>query len=255
MTEKAKREARESIVGGVPVQFGDLDQAYARICDAAVARNAISFKLVNSYNVALASKDADYAAALLERSVNFPDGTPLAWLMNLLSNGRPHQRAVRGPDLFEKALLRPSGPPLRHFLLGGQPETLSAISDRINASSRGAEIAGTWAPPFAPVHEMFDEAYDRITRADADVVWVGLGTPKQDFLAVELSRSCDRPFVCVGAAFDFLAGTVPEAPKLIRGSGLEWLFRLVREPRRLWRRYVFGNLTFLNVAVRELRRR
>lgn len=255
MTEKAKRVAQELIVGRVPVQFGDLDQAYARICDAAVARSAISFKLVNSYNIALASKDSGYADALLERSVNFPDGTPLAWLMNLMSHDEPRQRAVRGPELFERSLLRPSGPPLRHFLLGGNAETLLAIRDRIEASSSGVVIAGTWAPPFAPVDEMFDEAYDRIIRSAADIVWVGLGTPKQDFLAVQLSRRCDRPFVCVGAAFDFMAGTVPEAPKIIRGSGLEWLFRLIREPRRLWRRYVFGNFTFLNVAVRELTRR
>lgn len=113
-------------------------------------------------------------------------------------------------------------------------------------------MAGNFAPPFSDLNQSFVElCRDAVLGSGANIVWVGLGTPKQDFLASALAGLVGVPCIGVGAAFDFVAGTVQEAPPWIQRSGLEWLFRLTQDPRRLWRRYVFGNLQFVGAVLRR----
>ena len=137
-----------------------------------------------------------------------------------------------------------------NFFLGATANTLGRLTTRLGAEFPLAAIAGSYAPPFAPFTEaLLDVCSERVIASKADIVWIGLGTPKQDFVAQELARRTGRPCVGVGAAFDFAAGTVSEAPKWIQQSGFEWAFRFMSEPRRLWRRYLIGNAHFISTAL------
>ncbi|MDF0530640.1 WecB/TagA/CpsF family glycosyltransferase [Tsukamurella sp. 8F] len=202
-------------------------------------------RLSNAYCVALANQDPEYRAVLAGPGWNFPDGAPVAYFMRRQNRKSPSER-VRGPSLFAAVLDRGRSAGLRHFMLGATQDTLDRLVESIGNRYPGAEVAGTYSPPFGPLDESFyTESIARIEESGADVVWVGLGTPKQDFAAAELARRVPLPFLGVGAAFDFVAGVVPEAPLWVQRSGFEWLYRLVSEPRRLWRRYLIGNTQFL----------
>jgi N-acetylglucosaminyldiphosphoundecaprenol N-acetyl-beta-D-mannosaminyltransferase len=217
-------------------------------------------RFANAYTIALSASDPAYRSLLLGPGVNLPDGVPVGLLVGL--KGRHGVRAgqVRGPSFFRRVLDEGRVTGLRHYLLGATPAGLQALSSTIGREFPGAILTGVWAPPFGSMDEaLLQDAAGRIAAAAPDVVWVALGTPKQDFFCAELTRRSGVTTVGIGAAFDFVAGTVPEAPVLLRRLGLEWLYRLISEPRRLWRRYLFGNVRFLVEVVRgelsRLRRR
>jgi N-acetylglucosaminyldiphosphoundecaprenol N-acetyl-beta-D-mannosaminyltransferase len=157
---------------------------------------------------------------------------------------------VRGPSLFELTLDLGRSSGVKHFLVGSTPETLKRLTDEVNHRYPGVLIAGTYSPPFCELSDNYIlgivEAMDEEL---PDIIWVGLGTPKQDLVAVSLSQSISSTVIGVGAAFDFVAGTVREAPRWLQNTGFEWVFRLICEPRRLWRRYLFGNLGFILAVV------
>jgi N-acetylglucosaminyldiphosphoundecaprenol N-acetyl-beta-D-mannosaminyltransferase len=157
-----------------------------------------------------------------------------------------HER-IAGADLFD-AVIRWAVPRrVGHFFYGGTPETLDRLLVNLRRAYPGIEISGAFAPPFRPLTEAeTDDVVDRINRSGAAVVWVGLGTPKQDHWMEEVrSRLHANVLVGVGAAFDFLSGAKKRAPVWMQRSGLEWLHRLLSEPNRLWRRYVIGNPEFV----------
>lgn len=238
-------------VGHVDVTVGDVAGALAQIEAAAIHRRPVSFKFVNAYSVALAESDEQYRREL-SNGVNFPDGTPVAWLAGRLSGAAGPQRPVRGPEVFERAMLGGALPGRRHYFLGGTQETVDKLVARVHREAPDVIIAGTWSPPYAPVGEILADSIHRIRSAKPDVVWLGLGTPKQDLLAARLAQLVCAPCVGVGAAFDFLSGQVSEAPVVVRGSGFEWLYRLSQDPRRLWKRYTIGNLIFARATFASL---
>jgi N-acetylglucosaminyldiphosphoundecaprenol N-acetyl-beta-D-mannosaminyltransferase len=144
------------------------------------------------------------------------------------------------------------GHAVKHFLYGGAEGVAELVQGRLEADARGV---GVECPPWRDLDD--DELValaQRIAATGATIVWVGLGTPRQDYLVRQLAPLVECVVVPVGAAFDFLAGRVGEAPKVLHGSGLEWVHRLVSEPRRLWRRYLFGNPKFMLRALRSRRR-
>ena len=240
-------------VGGIPFQVTTLEEGIETVLThARDPGSGIAIRLTNAYCVALADKDRRYKALLTGRGINFPDGAPVVWAMNTNSSSRVRAARVRGPSLFLSVLERGRSVGIRHFFLGATPETLDLLIQRLSSSYPGIVIAGTHAPDFRDFSELDLDKFARIVvEAEADIVWVGLGSPKQDFIAQGLA---DRAPVCaagVGAAFDFAAGTKLEAPTAMQKAGLEWLFRLWAEPRRLWRRYLFGNLRFILVAARD----
>lgn len=207
--------------------------------------------LVNAYSIALADHDADYRHALAGGALNFPDGRPLAWVSALRGND-PKLRQVRGPTLFTDVLRLGEPAGLRHYLLGGTPEVLETLIAELPRRYPGIRIVGWESPPFRPLTPAERTCQDeRIRCSGADIVWVGLGTPKQDHEAARLATAVSALPVAIGAAFDFAAGAKPEAPAWITGAGLEWLFRLATEPRRLWRRYLIGNVLFIYAAARR----
>lgn len=227
-----------------PCAAVDLIEASAR------ARQPLAVHLCNAYTLTLAAKDPAYAAALQHRSLNLPDGVPVGWFSRW-QTGRPNSGPVRGPGLMRATLLRPG---LSHFFLGGDEEVLTGLERAAHVVNPAVQVVGRLSPPYAPLDDASVETWaTQIRDSGADIVWVGLGTPKQDLALAQLVDRVGVVLVGVGAAFDFLAGTKREAPERLRGTGLEWVYRLANEPRRLWRRYLIGNVQFLLIARRELR--
>ena len=174
-----------------------------------------------------------------------PDGMPLVWLSRL--KGFPFVERVYGPDLLLAFCERSVTAGYRHFFYGGGSGVAERLIQRLQARFPGLEVVGSYSPPFRILTPGEDEEVVRlINRAEPDVVWVGLSTPKQERWMSEHRHLLSAPvFVGVGAAFDFHAGLKPQAPRWMQHSGLEWLFRLWNEPRRLWRRYLTNNPLFV----------
>jgi N-acetylglucosaminyldiphosphoundecaprenol N-acetyl-beta-D-mannosaminyltransferase len=184
-----------------------------------------------------------------------PDGMPVVWLAKL--KGCPNIERTYGPDLMHEVCNRGRENGLRHFFYGGTEETLAKLKQRLTTFYPGLNVVGIYAPPFRPQAQKEDShVINRINDSGADILWVGLGSPKQDFW-MELNRPLLNVPVIVGAgaAFDFLSGVKPQAPRWIQRSGFEWLFRLCCEPQRLWRRYLVGNSLFVYYVLTDLFRK
>jgi N-acetylglucosaminyldiphosphoundecaprenol N-acetyl-beta-D-mannosaminyltransferase len=251
LTSVTVRTATQS-VGSVPFSTLTFDEACSYLATPAQPGGAQAVRLANAWCVALAGTDDAYRSVLCGPGLNLPDGTPVSWVLRWRTRHQARRaEQVRGPSLFN-AVLDADSSVTRHFFLGGTPDTLGRLLDAVGEQFPQAQVAGAVAPPFGPLtRQGLDEWADDIAVTGATIVWVGLGTPKQDFASVYLAERLGVHCVGVGAAFDFLAGTQAEAPRWIRRLALEWLFRLACEPRRLWRRYVFGNVRFLAAVVRD----
>lgn len=240
---------------GVPITACSRGAASARILEVASSELKAGFDvhLCNAYTLALADKNRAIRAMLCSSALNLPDGMSVVWAIRFLyrSAGLPHER-VYGPDLFLDVFEQGQAIGLRHYLLGGAPHVLEDLHAELTHRFPQAKIVGFESPPFreltaAEKHEQMH----RITASGAQIVWLGLGTPKQDWVAADLAGRHPAVFVAVGAAFDFIAGTTRQAPTWMRSNGLEWVHRLATEPRRLWKRYLFGNARFVSTAIRH----
>lgn len=255
MFQAEVKEFDYSTVGHVPFAITDLDRATEWLI--AISKGVptpIAVRLANAYCVALAEGEESYRTLLTTSGINFPDGTPVVKVMQLTCRGdEAGPGRVRGPSLFTRVLEHGQPQALRHFFLGGSPDTLAALETNVKSRFPDAEIVGSYSPPFAPISDSYiNDCARAVEETSAEVVWVGLGTPKQDFVASALAPRLSVPVVGVGAAFDFVAGTTPEAPVWMQNSGTEWIFRFASEPRRLGRRYLLGNAIFIRAAIRTL---
>ncbi len=181
-----------------------------------------------------------------------PDGMPLVWLSRL--SGYKQVSRVYGPDLMLAVCQDSLIHGYRHFLYGGTEGVPELLAEQLQARFWGLQIVGIYSPPFRPLTPEEDEAIiKKINQSGADVVWVGLSTPKQEkWMAEHVSKLNAPVLIGVGAAFDFHAGVKKQAPKWMQKSGLEWLFRLLNEPRRLWRRYLIYNPQFVYLILLQL---
>lgn len=235
-------------VCGVAIAAVTPERAATLIVEAGAARQHLQVHLCNAYTLSLVDRDPELLEALRDADLNLPDGTPVAWLLRRHGADGP----VRGPGLV--AAVATAGVPhgLRHFLWGGGPGVADEVRDRLLDLDSAIVVAGTETPPYHDLSD--DELADlarRVEEGGTNVLWIGLGTPRQDHLVARIGPLVSCPVVPVGAAFDFLAGRKPEAPSRLRGSGLEWVHRFASEPRRLWRRYLIGNPRFLLSALRH----
>ncbi|MBX4895203.1 WecB/TagA/CpsF family glycosyltransferase [Rhizobium bangladeshense] len=178
-----------------------------------------------------------------------PDGMPLVWALK--HAGHSESDRVYGPDLMLSVFEAGTSKGIRHFLYGATPETLQHLQARLLAKFPEAEIAGSYAPPFhklSPQEEA--DIADRLNRSGADIIWVGLSSPKQELWMARMRDRLDASMLIgVGAAFDFHAGLKRQAPRFIQRSGFEWAFRLLCEPRRLWRRYALVVPAFISLTA------
>ncbi|WP_131847469.1 MULTISPECIES: WecB/TagA/CpsF family glycosyltransferase [unclassified Curtobacterium] len=221
-----------------------------RRCASGLRGPGIPVHFVNAYTVSLTS-EARYLELFQSGGLNIADGTPLAWIARRRAPDVAH---LRGPDAFRELLASDPRHGLRHFLLGGTEESLERLRLAVARDYPDTTVVGSFSPPFRPLGQADHDEIDVLIKdAGANVVWVGIGTPKQDYETVRLAKVHPAVVLAVGAAFNFVSGEVVEAPLLWRRTGLEWLYRLAREPRRLWGRYVFGNITFLFLVGRRRR--
>jgi N-acetylglucosaminyldiphosphoundecaprenol N-acetyl-beta-D-mannosaminyltransferase len=174
-----------------------------------------------------------------------PDGMPMVWSARWA--GRREVSRVYGPDLMLAVLARAIERGWSSFFYGGGPAIAERLAHRLTTRFPGLQVAGTSTPPFRPLTPQEDaEIVQVINDSGAQLVWVGLSTPKQErWMAEHVARLRANALFGVGAAFDLVAGTVPQAPRWMQRSGLEWTYRLGREPRRLWRRYLRNNPAFV----------
>nr|WP_072680942.1 WecB/TagA/CpsF family glycosyltransferase [Rhodococcus corynebacterioides] len=241
-------QSNVAVVARVNFQITDLASAVGEVLTLARERTPKAVRLSNAYCVALAQQRTEYRDVLNGPGLTLPDGSPVVWFMNA-GTGRRDSSRVRGPSLFTHSLDRGRQFGVSHFFVGTTDGTLNRLVAESRARFPGIRIAGTFSPPFGAVDDkVVEETAARVKASNADIVWVALGTPKQDFFTAALVDAVGRPAVGVGAAFDFLAGTAREAPTWMQNWHLEWFFRFVSEPRRLWRRYLIGNVHFLWAA-------
>ena len=241
-------------VVGVPLSVIDYDRALDWI-DAMVATGERGYMCVCNVHTVMASQEDPPLRAALHSplALNVPDGQPLVWALNAL--GSSLQDRVYGPELMARAFARAPSNGQRFYLYGGRDQdALLALAAQLRSRFPGVNIVGGYAPPFRPLSaEERIAVSDEINEAEPDVVWVGIGVPKQEKWMAEMRPHLDAPvLVGVGAAFDFLAGLVPQAPPWLQRAGLEWAYRLAHEPRRLWRRYLRYNPRFVGAFARQL---
>jgi N-acetylglucosaminyldiphosphoundecaprenol N-acetyl-beta-D-mannosaminyltransferase len=242
---------------GLPIAATGYDGAVAWIVDHALAGAGVhAVAAANTHVAALARADAGFGRTLARFALIVPDGMPLVWVMNRrLAAAERLGGRVYGPTLMAAVLKATAGrPEARHFLLGGSDSTLAKLRAVLAERFPGVVLAGCYSPPFGVWPEGENERIAAAVRAaGANIVWVGLGCPKQERWIAD-HKHLLPPCVClgVGAAFAFHAGEVRQAPPWLQDAGLEWLHRLCMEPRRLFKRYFTYNSLFLYYLLRDL---
>jgi N-acetylglucosaminyldiphosphoundecaprenol N-acetyl-beta-D-mannosaminyltransferase len=215
-------------------------------------RNGCSFIAVAAmHSVTAARHDPHFKDMLNSADLTVPDGMPLVWRGRL--QGCSLKRRVYGPELMATFCSQTASKGYRHFFYGGVPGVAETLARKFASQYPGIKIAGAYCPPFRALTAKEDrDVIAKMEDAQADIVWVGVSTPKQELWMFEHRERLRVPvLVGVGAAFDFHTGRMPQAPAWMGEHGLEWLFRLGTEPRRLWRRYLINGSEFLALAVLE----
>lgn len=237
---------------GVGVSALTLAQATDLVVGVRGRRQAGYICLGTVHSISEARRDPAYRRVLNHSWLTTPDGMPLVWLAHRL--GHPQVTRVYGPDLLLAVCDAGRTAGLRHYFFGGAPGVADELTRRLATRFPGLAVAGAESPPYRPLTtDEFTALQARIAAAQADVVWIGLGTPKQDrFMAESWQRLDAGVLIGVGAAFDFHSGRLRQAPRWMQRSGLEWLFRLGQEPRRLAVRYLVYNPLFVMRILAQL---
>lgn len=237
---------------GTGVSALSLDQARDLVVAAAARRAGGCVCCATAYNVQLARRLPALRAAYNRSFLTTPDGMPLVWL----ARWHGHRQATRvyGPDLLLAVCDAGRAAGLTHFFYGGADGVATQLAASLAERFPGLRVAGTFTPPFRPLDANERESlHAQAVRAAPHVVWIGLSSPKQElFMAEHTALFGGAVVLGVGAAFDFHSGRVKQAPHWMQRCGLEWLFRLGTEPRRLWRRYLIQNPCFVANTVAQL---
>ena len=244
------RIARANILG-VGVSAINMAQALETI-DAWIQKREQQYVCVTGvHGIMESQRDATLKQIHNQAGLVTPDGMPLVWLNRL--NGCSWVERVYGPDLMLAICQQSLVKGYRHYFYGGGKGVADRLVARLTERFPGLQIAGNWSPPFRPLTpDEDDDLTQSINSTAPDIVWIGLSTPKQEYWMYEhLGRVRAPVMIGVGAAFDFHAGVKKQAPRWMQRSGLEWSFRLVTEPRRLWRRYLINNSLFLWMILLE----
>jgi N-acetylglucosaminyldiphosphoundecaprenol N-acetyl-beta-D-mannosaminyltransferase len=230
---------------GVGVNAINLDDAVKRINSALRLKEKGYICVTGVHGVSEAQSNAEFRAILNRAFLCTPDGMPLVWIGRL--RGQKQMGRVYGPDLMLAVLQVSETEGWRHFFYGGANGTAELLRRRLLARFPKLQIAGIYEPPFRPLNPQEQQAFaEQVRLARPDVMWIGLSTPKQErFMAENLVGLDVTLMIGVGAAFDFHAGKIKQAPRWMQRSGLEWFYRLCSEPRRLWKRYLKNNPLFV----------
>jgi N-acetylglucosaminyldiphosphoundecaprenol N-acetyl-beta-D-mannosaminyltransferase len=237
---------------GVGISAINLQQAVGEIERWVTVGSRTYVNVCTVHTVMECQNDPRLRTIVNRSGLSTPDGMPLVWLNRL--HGFQEASRVYGPDLMLALCARSAATGHRHFFYGGAPGVADLLVEKLRARFPGLRVAGTHSPPMRPADSQEDAAVlEMINRSSADVVWIGLGTPKQDFwVARHRPMLSAAGLIAVGAAFDFHAGLLRQAPGWMQRSGLEWLFRLLQEPRRLAFRYLVYNPLFIAKSSLQL---
>jgi len=236
---------------GTAIDVLGWDEAVMRLGAWSHERTSRVVCICNVHSVVTARQDPAFADVLRQAEMCTPDGAPVAWMLRRL--GHPGQPRINGPDLMWRYCAWAAANGEAIYLYGGSDATLALLQRRLLAAFPALRIAGAHAPPFRALSAAEDVAVvDAINASGAGTVWVSLGCPKQELWMQAHRGRVQAVMLGVGAAFDYHAGTLRRAPPWAQRAGLEWLHRLLSEPRRLWRRYLVTNTLFVLAAARQL---
>ncbi|MCC6803525.1 MAG: WecB/TagA/CpsF family glycosyltransferase [Anaerolineae bacterium] len=234
----------------VPVDVQTLSQAVTVIRGWLARGEKRTVSTCTVYTIMAAQDNPVILRALQQADMVTADGMPLVWLQR--SGGHSDAGRVYGPDLFLALCEQTAGDDVSHYFLGGMPGVAENLIAALQERFPALKVSGSFAPAVNTAAEADADLVARINAAKPDIVWVGLGSPKQDLWMCQYRPLLDASvLVGVGAAFDFIAGTKRQAPHWMQRSGLEWLFRLLTEPGRLWKRYLVYNSRFVLAIVRD----
>jgi N-acetylglucosaminyldiphosphoundecaprenol N-acetyl-beta-D-mannosaminyltransferase len=236
LDKHAMTPVRQDILG-VSVNVIDLEDAVRIISGWVEAGRRERVCVVPAHTVMDALEDSSLRMIINQSGLVTPDGMSIVWALKLF--GRSGVGRVYGPDLMLACCRFGAARGWKHFFLGSTAEVLESLENSLREDIPGLQIAGKYAPPFREKPSLeSSEVIEKINRADPDLVWVGLGAPKQEYWIQEHRGELHASvMIGVGAAFDFLSGNKSQAPRWIQRAGLEWLYRFIQEPRRLWARY------------------
>jgi N-acetylglucosaminyldiphosphoundecaprenol N-acetyl-beta-D-mannosaminyltransferase len=248
-------EIRRREILGLPIAMTSYEEAMD-VMDGMVERRERGYVCaVAVHAVMVAQSDPEMRAAITGSTLTVPDGMPLVWAANLLGEGLDNR--VYGPELMRRYTDRCASEGHRVWLYGGRDQgSLVQLALRTRQRHPGIRIVGGYSPPFRPLRPDEEDAVVRQINDDRpDVLWVGIGVPKQEKWMARIRERLDVPVMCaVGAAFDFHAGRISQAPAWMQERGLEWTYRIAQEPRRLLPRYLYYNPSFLASFARQLAR-
>lgn len=246
------RQPKKNLLG-ILVDPIDRAEAAALVIQAAQQSSPFSVSATAVHGIMTGVLDATHRYRLNHLELVVCDGQPVRWALNLLHRSGPKER-VYGPNLMRDILITAAEKKIPVFFFGSTQDVLEKMCHNLRERHPGLLIAGAAPSSFGPVSpQAADAIAARIRASGAKIVFVGLGCPRQEVWAYEYRERIGLPIVAVGAAFPFAAGTLRQAPKWMQDRGLEWLFRLCSEPRRLWRRYlVLSPLYLLLVLCQRL---
>ena len=230
---------------GVAVSAVDYEYAIDRILGDAKAGRRCATTALAVHGVMTGALDRAHRYRLNQFDLVTPDGQPVRWALNLLYGTKLADR-VYGPDLTLFVCKRAAQEEIPVYFYGSKPEVLENLQRRLSVLCPGLQIAGMQPSQFRSLSEEEQvAAAERIRESGARILFVGLGCPRQEVFTYEMSRYLNMPVLAVGAAFDYHAGLLEQPPALLQRLGLQWLYRLIQEPRRLWRRYLVTNSQFV----------
>jgi N-acetylglucosaminyldiphosphoundecaprenol N-acetyl-beta-D-mannosaminyltransferase len=211
----------------------------ATCTDGQCPKNNRLISATGAHGLVYAKKNPEFAEILKSFTMNLPDGKPNEWVGRL--KGHWEMKQCRGPDFFMEVMIHSAPYPIRHFLCGGGEGVPEQLREACLEKFGNTSIVGIYSPPFRELtNEEVMELADRINKAETDILWIGLSTPKQEKFAARVAwHTRVHCIATVGAAFDFHIGKIKEAPKILRQMGVEWFFRLCSEPKRLYKVAVY----------------
>ena len=237
---------------GVGISAITMDQTIVQIAHWIENRVCQYVSVCTVHTVMECQRDETMRRAVNSAGLATPDGMPLVWLSRW--RGQAAVSRVYGPDLMLALCKLSAERGYSHYFYGGTAEVLHLLAERLPLRFPGLDVVGAYSPPFHPLTAVEDaQIVEQINQAAPDIVWVGLGTPKQDLWMAAHRQQLTAPvLIGVGAAFDFHTGRIPQAPPWMQRAGLEWLFRLWQEPRRLWYRYLVYNPLFILLVLAQI---
>lgn len=240
---------------GVNVAVTNLSRS-CKVVDEWIKQKHKTYVCIAPVSTIMDCQDSEeYRSVINSSGMTTPDGMPLVWTGKL--RGKKEISRTYGPDLMPALCDLSQDRGYKHYFYGGTQESLTYLKQRLTDQYPKLNVAGSHAPAMLNIKEKEDQnVIDAINEAQPDILWVGLGSPKQDYWMSIHRPELNVPVIIgVGAAFDFLSGAKKQAPRWVQRSGLEWLYRLVSEPKRLWRRYLIGNTRFIWLLIKDSLRR